>query len=184
MSKNRRKSELPSQEESFQHILNRNTSTSILKHLRTWHHPGGSFLLPSATCSPCLGTLHPPGLGSLALLCTSLSVKRVLSLQKIWHLFLILVYNRKHKERREFVEKESRRYTPGSGSNSLCGIKKVKPCVSGFTSSTLTEGVGPEDLRGPPRSSKTWKVASVELTPRGCGDGVAGPALYMRQEGL
>lgn len=88
MSKNRRKNELPSQEkESFQCILNRSTSTSLLKHLRTWHHPGGSFLLPSVTCSPCLGTLHPPGLGSLALLCTSLPVKWISGIQKIWHLF-------------------------------------------------------------------------------------------------
>ena len=48
MGKSRRKNELPHQEESSQHFLNRNTSTFILKLLRTWDHSSGSFLSPSS----------------------------------------------------------------------------------------------------------------------------------------
>lgn len=91
MSKNRRnKNELPSQEKSFQHILNRNTSTFILKHLRLGTIPvAPSFCpRPPAPHAWALGepsrTLHPPRLGSLTLLCTTLSVKWALSLQKMW----------------------------------------------------------------------------------------------------
>ena len=43
------------------------------------------------------------------------------------------------------------KYIPGSGPNSLCGIKKATSIISGFTFSSFTGGVvGPEDFQAPP----------------------------------